>query len=195
MDPVNGLDRRHLVREIMRGRDELAIVTGLGSPTWDVASVEDRERNFYLWGAMGGAVSLGLGLALARRELDVLVITGDGEMLMGMGSLATAALKSPPNLAILVLDNALYGETGMQQSHTAGACDLAMVARGCGIEDVFKVSGEQELEAARERFHERGRLRFLHALVTGDEHERVMPTRDAVANKLRFRRAIGIGDE
>ena len=112
---TTGLDRRQVVRQIMAGQNDLAIITGLGSPTYDVAAVEDRKRNFYLWGAMGGAVSLGLGLALARKDLDVLVVTGDGEMLMGMGSLATTAVKAPENLAILVLDNGIYGETGSQR--------------------------------------------------------------------------------
>lgn len=185
-----GLERRRVVREIMARCEDSAIVTGLGSPTWDVASVEDRERNFYLWGAMGGAVSLGLGLALARRDLDVLVVTGDGEMLMGMGSLASAAAKAPANLAILVLDNGLYGETGGQQSHTARACDLCAVARACGIDNAWSLRREDELRAAAERIQERGSLRFLHAVVADEDLERVMPTRDAVENKLRFRRAV-----
>jgi len=113
----------------MAGQQDMAIITGLGSPTYDVAAVEDRKRNFYLWGAMGGAVALGLGLALARKDLDVLVVTGDGEMLMGMGSLATTAVKAPENLAILVLDNGLYGETGMQRSH-AGLVLAELQMRG-----------------------------------------------------------------
>jgi phosphonopyruvate decarboxylase len=187
------LNRREAVREIMSGRPDIAIVTGLGSPTWDVAAVGDRERNFYLWGAMGGAVSLGLGLALARRDLDVLVVTGDGELLMGMGSLATVAAKAPENLAILVLDNALYGETGMQRSHTGMGCDLAAVARGCGIAEAWTVSTENDLRESLDRFHRRGGPRLLHARVGPDDLERVMPTRDAVENKLRFRKAVVAG--
>jgi thiamine pyrophosphate-dependent acetolactate synthase large subunit-like protein len=187
---ASALNRRDAVREIISGRPDIAIVTGLGSPTWDVAAIDDRDRNFYLWGAMGGAVSLGLGLALARKDLDVLVITGDGEMLMGMGSLATVAVKAPENLAILVLDNGLYGETGMQQSHTTQGCDLCQVARGCGIADSWQVSTLEGLHEIGERFHSRGSTRFLHARVAADDLERVMPTRDAVANKLRFRKAI-----
>jgi thiamine pyrophosphate-dependent acetolactate synthase large subunit-like protein len=187
------LNRRDVVREIMADQDDLAIITGLGSPTYDVAAIEDRERNFYLWGAMGGAVALGLGLALARRDLDVLVVTGDGEMLMGMGSLATVAVKAPGNLAILVLDNGLYGETGMQQSHAGQGCDLTVVALGCGIEHAWKVTTDSELKAVRDKFHTRGGVRFLHALVSPDELERVMPTRDAVENRLRFQKAIKAG--
>jgi thiamine pyrophosphate-dependent acetolactate synthase large subunit-like protein len=184
------LDRRQVVRQIMAGQQDMAIITGLGSPTYDVAAVEDRKRNFYLWGAMGGAVALGLGLALARNDLDVLVVTGDGEMLMGMGSLATTAVKAPENLAILVLDNGIYGETGMQPSHAGLGCDLSSVASACGIADAWKVSSERELQAIGGRFHTRGSVRFLQVLVSAEEHERVMPTRDAVENKLRFCESI-----
>lgn len=184
------LNRRVVVKEILENRKAMAVVTGLGSPTYDVASVEDHERNFYLWGAMGGAVSLGLGLALARSDLDVLVVTGDGEMLMGMGSLATTGARAPENLSILVLDNGFYGETGMQQSHAGLGCDLTAVAIGCGIQNAWKISSYDELQAAREKFHTRGSVRFLHALVDSDQPERVMPTRDGVENKLRFRKAI-----
>ena len=196
-DPQVGdrLQRREVVREVMAGREHTAIITGLGSPTWDVAAVADRERNFYLWGAMGGAVSLGLGLALARKDLDVLVVTGDGEMLMGMGSLATVAVKAPQNLAILVLDNGHYGETGMQPSHAGLGCELAKVASACGIHDAWQVSTQHELQEALKRFHTRGSVRFLQARVVADDLERVMPTRDAVANKLRFRHAIGTPGE
>ncbi|MCP4979601.1 MAG: aldehyde dehydrogenase [Gammaproteobacteria bacterium] len=185
-----GLNRRTVVGEIMAGIDDAAIVTGLGSPTYDVASVEDRDRNFYLWGAMGAAVALGLGLALARKDLDVLVVTGDGEMLMGMGSLATVAVKSPENLSILVLDNGLYGETGMQQSHAGLGCDLSEVAAACGIRNSWTISTHSELQAIKEKFHSRGSVRFLRAIVANEELERVMPTRDAVENKLRFRKSI-----
>lgn len=184
------LNRRILVKDILENRKDMAVITGLGSPTYDVAAVEDHERNFYLWGAMGGAVSLGLGLALARNDLDVLVITGDGELLMGLGSLATVAIKAPENLSILVLDNGHYGETGMQPSHTGLGCDLTAVAVGCGIQNAWKISDYDELQVAKEKFHTRGSVRFLHALVESDQPERVMPTRDGVENKLRFRKAI-----
>ena len=184
------LNRRILVKDILENRKDMAVITGLGSPTYDVAAVEDHERNFYLWGAMGGAVSLGLGLALARTDLDVLVVTGDGELLMGLGSLATVAIKAPENLSILVLDNGHYGETGMQPSHTGLGCDLTAVAVGCGIQNAWKISDYDELQVAKEKFHTRGSVRFLHALVESDQPERVMPTRDGVENKLRFRKAI-----
>jgi thiamine pyrophosphate-dependent acetolactate synthase large subunit-like protein len=188
--PTHELERRTVVSDLLAGREGLAVITGLGSPTYDVAAAGDHERNFYLWGAMGGAVAMGLGLALARPDLDVLVVTGDGEMLMGLGSLATVAVKAPENLAILVLDNGVYGETGMQQSHTSLRSDLCAIAKGCGIHDSWRVSTQDELKDIRDRFHHRGTARFLLARVAAEQPERVMPTRDAVENKLRFRKAV-----
>ena len=106
------LDRRAVVAELVRDPGELLVVSGLGSATYDVGAAGDRPLNFYLWGAMGGAAMIGLGLALAQPRRHVLVLTGDGEMLMGMGALASIAAAKPPNLAIAVLDNARFGETG-----------------------------------------------------------------------------------
>lgn len=188
--PTPELERRTVVSDLLAGRNGLAVITGLGSPTYDVAASGDHERNFYLWGAMGGAVATGLGLALARPDLDVLVVTGDGEMLMGMGSLATVAAKAPENLAILVLDNGIYGETGMQPSHTSLASDLCAIAKGCGIRNSWRVSTEGELKAIRTSFQRRGTVRFLLVRVAAEQPERVMPTRDAIENKLRFQKAI-----
>src|SRR5271167_4430808 len=129
------LDRRTAIAALLAHRDpDLAIVTGLGSTTYDVASVGDDDRNFYLWGAMGGAALVGLGLALARPDLRTAVITGDGELLMGLGGLATVGVQRPANLAIIVFDNGVYGETGMQASHTHGGVDLTAAATACGIE-------------------------------------------------------------
>src|SRR5438067_2952445 len=133
------LDRRAAMRALLDGRGDMLLVTGLGSTTWDAAAVADDERNFYLWGAMGAAAMVGLGLAIARPERRVLVVTGDGEMLMGLGALATIGVQRPPNLAIVVFDNGHYGETGMQASHTDGGVSLCGVARACGIEAVFDI--------------------------------------------------------
>src|SRR5215510_9354310 len=122
------LNRRDSVRELLRERSELIAVAGLGAPAYDLASCGWSPLDFPLWGAMGGAAMVGLGLALAQPERTVLVLTGDGEMLMGLGSLATIAAAGAPNLAIAVLDNARYGETGSQHSHTGLTTDLAAVA-------------------------------------------------------------------
>jgi thiamine pyrophosphate-dependent acetolactate synthase large subunit-like protein len=121
MNKHNELARRSAIARILANRGDMLVVTGLGSPTYDCAAVGDHSLNFYLWGAMGSAVTVGLGLALAQPKRRVLVITGDGEMLMGLGGLATAAVKRPDNLAILVIDNEHYGETGIAtHSHRYG---------------------------------------------------------------------------
>ena len=136
------LHRRDVVRQLLAERGNTLVVAGLGASAWDVAAAAapgDDDRNFYLWGAMGGAAMVGLGLALAQPLRRVLVITGDGELLMGLGSLATVALQRPPNLAIVALDNGRYGETGMQPSHTAGPTRLAAVASACGIAATYDV--------------------------------------------------------
>ena len=126
------LDRRAVAAALLRDPGDLLVVTGLGAPSYDAAAAGERPLNFYLWGAMGGAAMVGLGIALAQPARRVLVLTGDGEMLMGMGSLATIAAAGAPNLAIAVLDNARYGETGSQPSHTGLTTDLAAVAAACG---------------------------------------------------------------
>ena len=123
------LERRAAVAAILKPRGDALVVAGLGSPAWDAAAAGDHPLNFYLWGAMGGAAMIGLGLALAQPRRRVLVITGDGEMLMGLGSLATIGVQQPRNLALVVLDNEHYGETGMQETHTRRGIDLAGVAK------------------------------------------------------------------
>src|SRR6476646_8805361 len=139
-------ERRAAMATLLADRPKhLVVVPGLGSCTWDAFAAGDDDRNFYLWGAMGGAAMIGLGLALAKPNARVAVITGDGEMLMGLGSLATIGVQKPKNLAIVVFDNGLYGETGMQESHTQGGVDLLEVARGCGVERVMQVDDEAGL--------------------------------------------------
>ena len=127
------LERRDVVRALLEDRGDLLVVTGLGAPSWDAAAAGDADTTFALWGAMGGAAMVGLGLALAQPNRRVLVITGDGELLMGLGSLATVAVQHPANLAIAVLDNERYGETGQQETHTAHDVDLAGVALASGF--------------------------------------------------------------
>ena len=129
----NNLHRRDVVSLLLKDRDGLLVVAGLGSTAWDVTAAGDSPLNFPLWGAMGNAAMFGLGLALAQPKRRVLVLTGDGEMLMGLGSLATIGTQRPRNLSVVVIDNERYGETGMQRTHTAAGVDLAKVAKGCGI--------------------------------------------------------------
>src|SRR5271154_2446424 len=139
MDQVM-LERRDFVRQLLIDRGDLLVVPGLGSATYDVAAAGDHPLNFYLWGAMGGAAMIGLGLALARPDRRVAVLTGDGEALMGLGSLATIGVKQPGNLAIVVLDNEHYGETGMQPSHTRDGVDLVGIARAWKFREAQAIS-------------------------------------------------------
>src|SRR6188472_4328288 len=99
------LHRRAVVAELLRERGDLLVIAGLGAPNWDVTAAGDHPNTFPLWGAMGSAAMIGLGLALAQPKRRVLVITGDGDMLMAMGSFATIGAKQPKNLAIIVMDN------------------------------------------------------------------------------------------
>ena len=186
------LDRRAAMRTLLAGRGDLLLVTGLGSTTYDAAAVGDDARNFYLWGAMGAAAMIGLGLAIAQPERRVLVVTGDGEMLMGLGALATIGVERPPNLAIVVFDNGRYGETGMQRSHTDSGVSLVGVARACAIEAVFDIADEAALRAFAARLGHFDRTVFARVAIRANEPPRVLPSRDGVDLKNRFRRALGV---
>jgi len=186
------LDRRAAIRMLLDERADMLVVTGLGSTTYDAASVADDERNFYLWGAMGGAAMVGLGLAIARPDRPVLVVTGDGDTLMGLGSLATVGVQRPPNLAIAVFDNGRYAETGMQPSHTDSAVDLVGVARACGIDAVFDIADEAALGDFARRVRHKERTLFARVAILAEEPPRVLPPRDGVLLKNRFRRATGV---
>jgi thiamine pyrophosphate-dependent acetolactate synthase large subunit-like protein len=177
---------------LLENRGDLLLVTGLGSTTWDAASVADDERNFYLWGAMGAAAMVGLGLAIARPDRRVLVVTGDGEMLMGFGSLATIGVQRPPNLAIAVFDNGHYGETGMQASHTAETVDLIGVAQACGFKETFDVNNELGLREFSARVRDMTTSLFARVAIRAEEPPRVLPPRDGALLKTRFRRATGV---
>ncbi len=189
---ANALWRRAAMRTLLDGRGDLLLVTGLGSTTWDAAAVGDDERNFYLWGAMGAAAMVGLGLAIARPERRVLVVTGDGEMLMGLGALATIGVERPPNLALVVFDNGHYGETGMQASHTQAGVNLPGVARACGIDAVFDITEPAALKEFAARLHDFDRTIFARIAIQADDPPRVLPSRDGVFLKNRFRQALGL---
>jgi thiamine pyrophosphate-dependent acetolactate synthase large subunit-like protein len=188
MSKTNLLDRRAVVATLLKDRKGMVAVGGLGASTNDMAAVGDHDRNFYLWGGMGGAVMMGLGLALAQPDVPVVVITGDGEMLMGMGSLATVAMQKPGNLSIIVLDNERYGETGGQTSHTSSAADLVGVARACGIADSRAITTMAEVEALVGRLHDlKSGPRFAKIKIDGANVERILPMRDGnyIVNRIR----------
>lgn len=186
------VDRREFVAALVRAMPEALIVAGLGSPAWDLFAAGDREENFYLWGAMGGAASMGLGLALARPERSIVVITGDGEQLMGMGSLATIAMQRPANLTVVVLDNGRFGETGMQASHTSAGTDLAAVAKGCGISDAVTVDRLEDAQRVARRAASRTAPAVFVVKVAASDAPRVLPPRDGAFLKNRFRSKLGL---
>lgn len=187
-----GLDRREAVRALLADRGDLLVVTGLGSPAYDANAAGDTDANFYLWGAMGGAAMTGLGLALAQPSRPVLVLTGDGEALMGMGALATIAVQAPGNLTVAVLDNGHFGETGGQASHASQGVDLAGIAAASGFAWSARADTMAEVEALRPRLREGG-PGFAHVLIAPGSPPRSLPPRDGVHLKTRFRAALGFG--
>jgi thiamine pyrophosphate-dependent acetolactate synthase large subunit-like protein len=194
MSKANLLDRRAVVKSLLADRKDALVVGGLGATTYDLAAVGDHARNFSLWGAMGGAVMIGLGLALAQPKLPVVVITGDGEMLMGMGSLATVGLQKPANMTIIVLDNECYGETGGQVSHTQAAADLVGVAKSCGIKDARTLETMGEIEAYAKGLQDiTAGPRFANVKIDSANLERVLASRDGAFIVNRIRGALGFG--
>ena len=187
------LNRREAVLRLLEARKDTIVVTGLGSPTYDVASAGDHHRNFYLWGAMGGAAMTGLGIALAQPQVPVLVVTGDGEMLMGMGSFAAIAKQAPDNLSIVVIDNELYGETGAQETHTAAGADLAEIARACGIEKaetITDMAGVDRIAATVHSLADGPRVTVIKVARTPTE--KTLAIREGAHNKARMRLALGL---
>jgi thiamine pyrophosphate-dependent acetolactate synthase large subunit-like protein len=194
LDRPNLLERRSVVSSLLADRKEAIVVGGLGASTYDIAAAGDHDRNFYLWGAMGGAVMIGLGIALAQPSLPVVVITGDGEMLMGIGSLATVGLQKPKNLTIVVLDNEVYGETGGQASHTAATVDLVGVAKSCGIRDARAIATISEIEAYALSMQDvTSGPRFANIKIDSANLERVLSSRDGQYTVTRIRGALGFG--
>jgi len=187
---MNLLNRRVALRELLRERGDLIVVAGLGAPAYDLAACGDRSLDFPLWGAMGGAVMVGLGLALSQPRHNVLVVTGDGEMLMGMSSIATVSTVDPPNLRIVVMDNECYGETGGQPTHTAAGTDLAAVARGCGITNTSTLRQLEEVTALRQEIHTYSGVIFAVLKVSQDAVPRILPPRDGAYLSHRLRAAL-----
>jgi thiamine pyrophosphate-dependent acetolactate synthase large subunit-like protein len=185
-------DRREFVAKLLAATPDALVVTGLGSPSYDVFAAGDREKNYYLWGAMGGATSLGLGLALAQPDKPVVVVTGDGEQLMGIGSLGTIAVKQPKNLTIIVLDNGHFGETGMQRSHSSLGADVVGIAKGFGISNARSTSSVELVGEIAQGINARRGLAFVQVFIEADEPPRALPPRDGPYIKNRFRTALGL---
>ena len=192
--PDTNLNRRDVVSAIMAKRRDALVVAGLGSPAWDCAAVENNPLDFLLWGAMGNTASIGLGLALAQPQRRVLVITGDGDMTMGLGTLAAIGTQRPANLAIVVLDNERHGETGMQRGHTAYQLDLAGVAGNCGFAKTCMVRDQAGLADALPIILEAPGPIAAITKIKAEKLTRVLPPRDGAFLKDRFRNAL-LGEE
>lgn len=190
---AGAMNRRDAVARLLARRGEALVVTGLGSPTYDVHAAGDDDANYYLWGAMGGAALIGLGLAQAQPDRRVLVVTGDGEQLMALGGLATIGAAGPRNLDIVVLDNQHFGETGMQASHTGRGVALDAVAAACGFAEIGRLATLEEVDALAARLDgpaEGPRLFVFKVAV--ENPPRSLPSRDAVHIKNRFRASLGL---
>ena len=184
------MKRRDVVKKLLTERKNLLVVAGLGSTAWDVTAAGDAPLSFPMWGAMGQAAMTGLGLALAQPQRRVLVITGDGEMLMGLGSLATIGVQQPQNLGIVVIDNERYGETGMQATHTAHGVDLAAVAEACGFAETGTVREQSELDSALPAIRTAPGPLLYVAKVRAEPLPFALPPRDGAYLKDRFRHAL-----
>ena len=184
------IERRPAVAELLKDRGNALVVAGLGSPVYDVFAAGDHDQNFYDWGAMGSAAMVGLGLALSRPDRSVVVFTGDGEMLMGLGAFSTIAQHRPANLSIVVLDNEQYAETGMQKTATGFGTDLAAVARACGLQDATVLTEKKEVAALRTRIHAKsGTLVAVLKIKPGDQ-PRTVPEREGTLIASRFMRSL-----
>ena len=188
------LHRRDVVNHILHQRGDLLVVAGLGAPAWDVTAAGDHPLSFPLWGAMGGAAMIGLGLALAQPKRKVLVVTGDGEMLMGLGSLAVIGSRKPRNLSIVVLDNEQYGETGMQDTVTASGVDLAGIAKSAGFTTTMSIKTKSELGLLKNQIYKESKTTsgplFAQVKVDPEKLPLVLPPREGAYLKNRFRLAL-----
>jgi thiamine pyrophosphate-dependent acetolactate synthase large subunit-like protein len=182
------LRRREVVSALLKDRGDLLVIAGLGSTSWDITAAGDSDLSFPTWGAMGQAAMLGLGLAIAQPKRRVLVVTGDGEMLMGLGSLATIGVQQPENLTVVVIDNERYGETGMQRTHTAFGVELAAVAMACKFKRA--ITATKDVAAVRELIYKTPGPNFAAVKVSDEKLPLVLPPKDGVLLKARFRRAL-----
>jgi thiamine pyrophosphate-dependent acetolactate synthase large subunit-like protein len=183
------LHRRDVVAQLLKDRGELLLISGL-SAVFDITSAGDHELNFPMWGAMGGGAMMGLGLALAQPKRKTLVVTGDGEMLMGIGALATIAVMKPKNLYVVVLDNEHYAETGMQETHTGHGVDLAGMAKAAGFKHALNIDDQAGVARLRDLIYKGGGPLFAQVKIVPEKLPMVLPPRDGSFIKNRFRIAL-----
>jgi sulfopyruvate decarboxylase subunit beta len=139
------MKRMEAISEVAAAAENALIVCNIGFPSRELYAAADRPENFYMLGSMGLASSIGLGLALARPERKVIVLDGDGSVLMNLGTLATIANYAPDNYLLIILDNCCYGSTGSQPTCTSQRTDLALVARAAGVQQVRTVTTPEGL--------------------------------------------------
>ena len=188
---ANYLSRREAAREMMAQVGDQLVICGLGSPVSDVSRENERDLNFYLVGAMGSAVPTGLGLALAQPERSIVVVTGDAELMMNLGILATIGVKQPRNLSILVFDNERFGETGQQVSHTAYGIDIAGVATACRFAATATRAAPRRTRAHPHPHARAPRTRICAVIKVDPERVPILiPIKDGVVVKARFRQAL-----
>lgn len=178
------MNRLEATRVVVALAGDAPIVASLGHPAYDLFAAGDRPQNFYTWGSMGMASSIGLGIALARPQGRVLVLDGDGSLLMNLGSLATIGLLRPSNLVVVVMDNEEYATTGGQKTPTAHGANLEAAASALGIAQSTTARTEDELRAALHG------ARFIVAKVQ-ESAPTAKPPLDCVFIKQRFMAAIG----
>ena len=186
------MQRRTVVAALLENRPtNMVVVSSLGNPTWDVASVGDHALNFNFIGAMGQEGPFALGLAMARPEKRIVLFVGDGELLMSLGVLATIANQAPANLAVVALDNESYVETGSQPSATAGPTDLEAVARACGFVHTRAVVDETPLDDIRVMVWEGEGPLFVNIKIVAEALPLVFPySFDGAMAMNRFRGAV-----
>jgi thiamine pyrophosphate-dependent acetolactate synthase large subunit-like protein len=185
------LDRREAVPALLGRHEDFLIVTGLAGTAKDIAALtQDGEHTFTMAGAMGAACMMGLGLALARPDKRVLVITGDGELLMNLGALATIAVMNPANLSIVCVDNGHYGETGYQKSHTSLGVDLEKIAIGSGIKMTRTIRSGAEIADGARLLRAGNGTAFVLLRVKPTDPPGYKRNMDAAAVRTRFKTAL-----
>jgi thiamine pyrophosphate-dependent acetolactate synthase large subunit-like protein len=185
------LERSEAVPALIGRHEDFLIITGLGGTACDVGAVTGDGAHVYsLAGAMGAACMMGLGLALSRPDQRVLVVTGDGELLMNVGALATIAVMDPANLAIICVDNGHYGETGWQKSHTSLGVDLEQIAIGCGIKHTRTVAAAADIAGGGRLLREGNGTSFVLLRVKPTEPPEFKRNLDASFCRDRFRTAL-----
>jgi thiamine pyrophosphate-dependent acetolactate synthase large subunit-like protein len=188
---TGNIDRRTLLLQLFPNFDEWLFVSGLAGASKDAAALTNDGSNLYtMAGAMGAAVATGLGMAMSAPDRKVAVINGDGEMLMGIGSLVTVAAAQPKNLTIVCEDNAMHGETGKQTGHTSVSANLETIAQGAGISSTLTISEPSQIADAIAFMEEMPGPRFIVVRVLPTDACDFKRDMDMSACRVRFRQSF-----